>query len=95
MCSCLREQLLSGNKVQLDTLGTFSITLQSKGQESKDLFSAANIKKINVVFTPGSDLDNLLQDAKFEKVASRFAQKATLKAEVGNKDTVNIGKAGA
>ena len=31
---CLREQLLNGNKIQLDGLGTFGFTLSSQGEES-------------------------------------------------------------
>lgn len=92
MCSCLREQLLSGNKVQLDTLGTFSITLQSKGADSKEDFSAAEITKINVCFSPGSDLADLRSDAVFEKVASRFAQRVTLKAETKDDKNVSLDK---
>ena len=54
--SCVREQLLNGNKVQLEGLG-------------------------NVIFTPDSELENLIDDAVFKPMPSRVAQAAVLKAE--------------
>ena len=90
---CLREQLLNGNKIQLDGLGTFGFTLSSQGAESLEKFTATNIKKINVIFTPDTDLEGLIDDAVFEVVASRAAQAATLKAEKNNETSVDLGAA--
>ena len=56
VASCVREQLLNGNKVQLEGLG-------------------------NVIFTPDSELENLIDDAVFKPMPSRVAQAAVLKAE--------------
>ena len=81
MCECLVEMLLEGKKVQLGALGDFFISLNSVGAESLKAFTAANIKAVNVVFTPGTDFDGLIERAKFNPVASRTAQAATLKAE--------------
>ena len=88
---CLREQLLNGNKIQLDGLGTFGFTLSSQGAESLEKFTATNIKKINVIFTPDTDLEGLIDDAVFEPVASRIAQAAVLKAEKNNETSVDLG----
>ena len=90
---CLREQLLNGNKIQLDGLGTFGFTLSSQGAESLEKFTATNIKKINVIFTPDTDLEGLIDDAVFEPVASRVAQAAVLKAEKNNETSVDLGAA--
>ena len=90
---CLREQLLNGNKIQLDGLGTFGFTLSSHGAESLEKFTATNIKKINVIFTPDTDLEGLIDDAVFEPVASRIAQAAVLKAEKNNETSVDLGAA--
>ena len=87
---CLREQLLNGNKVRLEGLGTFGFTICSEGAESMEKFSATNIKKINIIFTPDADLENLVDDAVFEPVASRIAQAAILKAEKTNQTSVNL-----
>lgn len=93
MCTCLVEMLLEGKKVQLDELGTFWLSLSSKGAESREAFSAANIKGVNIVFTPGVDFENLRSRALFQPVASRAAQAATLKAEKAGSQTVDLGAA--
>ena len=90
IASCLREQLLNGNKVELEGLGTFGITLNSQGAESLKTFTADNIKKINIVYTPDAELENLIDDAAFEVVASRAAQAATLNAEKNNETSVDL-----
>ena len=84
MCECLVEMLLEGKKVQLGALGDFF------GAESLKAFTAANIKAVNVVFTPGTDFDGLIERAKFNPVASRTAQAATLKAEKEGLSTVDL-----
>ena len=81
MCECLVEMLLDGKKVQLGALGDFFISLSTTPAESLDAFTAANIKGINVVFTPGADFEGMRDKAVFNPVASRLAQAATLKAE--------------
>ena len=92
MCECLVEQLLNGNKIQLGELGTFGLSISSKGAPSKEEFSASNIKSLNVTFTPGSDFDNLLDRATFNCVASRDAQAKTLAAQKANQTTVDLSK---
>ena len=90
MCECLVEMLLNGKKVQLGALGDFWISLTSKGADSISEFTAANITGINVIFTPGSDFDDLVKRAQFNPVASRLAQQATLKAEKNGESTVDL-----
>ena len=95
MCECLVEQLLNGNKVYLGELGTFSISLSSEGADSMKEFTAAKIKAVNIIFTPGDDFDNLVGRATFNPVASRVAQAATLKAEKAGETTVDLAAAKA
>lgn len=80
-CVCIVEHLLDGKKVQLGELGNFWISLSSNGTPTLEDFTAKNIKAVNIVFTPGDDFENLIDRAKFNLVASRVAQAATLKAE--------------
>ena len=80
-CSCLVEQLLEGKKVQLGELGNFWLSLTSVGAPTLESFTAANIKAVNILFTPGEDFENLIGKARFNVVSSRVAQAATLKAE--------------
>ena len=62
---CVREQLLNGNKVQLECLG-------------------------NVIFTPDSELENLIDDAVFKPMPSRVAQAAVQKAEKNGDVSVDL-----
>ena len=95
MCECLVEQLLEGKKIQLGELGSFWISLTSEGAESMEKFTAENIKSVNIVFTPGTDFENLIGKAEFNVVASRLAQAATLKAIKTGATTVDLAAAKA
>lgn len=90
MCACLVEQLLEGKKVMLDDLGDFWLSLSSEGAENCEAFTEKNITGVRIIFTPGEDFENLLGRASFNPVASRAAQKATLKAEKAGEATVNL-----
>lgn len=94
-CTCVVEQLLEGKKVQLGELGFFWISLSSKGADSMEEFTSANIDGVNIIFTPGPDFENLIDKAKFNLVASRVAQAATLKTEKAGGDTVDLAAAKA
>lgn len=93
MCECLVEMLLEGKKVEMGELGNFWISLSSDGAESIDKFTATNIKAVNIIFTPGSDFENLLNRAEFNVVSSRVAQVALLKAEKAGATTVDLNAA--
>ena len=90
LVSCLREMLVAGNKVEIEGLGTFGISLTSEGAESLEKFTSANIKAVNVVYTPSEDLQDLIQDATFTQVSSRRVQAAALKAEKAGDESVVI-----
>lgn len=89
-CSCLVEQLLEGKKVQLGELGNFWLSLTSVGAPSLESFTASNIKAVNILFTPGEDFENLIGRARFNVVASRVAQAATLKTEKQGGNLVDL-----
>ena len=95
MCECLVEQLLEGKKIQMGELGSFWVSLTSEGAESMEKFSSSNIKAVNIIFTPGTDFENLIGKAEFNLVASRVAQAATLKTEKAGGDTVDLAAAKA
>ena len=95
MCECLVEMLLEGKKVLLGELGAFWVSLTSEGAESMEKFTADNIKAVNIVFTPGTDFENLIGKAEFNVVASRIAQAATLKTEKSGGTTVDLAAAKA
>jgi len=70
--SCIKENLLAGNAVQLGDLGKFYVTLASMGAKSYDEFNAnSNIKRVNVKFSPSLPLKNLRQLAEFDRVLTK------------------------
>ena len=87
---CMRELLLEGKKIRLGELGDFSVSLQSKGAETAEKFSAQNITGVNVNWDCGPEFKNLLDDAEFNLVASRSAQAAVLKAIKNGENVVDL-----
>lgn len=77
---CLREMLLAGKKVELGSLGEFSVSLQGKGADTAAEFSPAiHVSKVNVVWSPGSRFANLKDEATFQLVPSRDEQRDAIK----------------
>ena len=72
--ACLRELILQGYKIQLANIGSFEPTISTKGEAKVEDFTAADITGMRVLFALGSDFDNLLRDAEFEKTSTRAAQ---------------------
>ena len=89
MVDCIREMLLQGYKIELGDLGSFVPSVTSQGAKTKDEFTAANIKQLNVNFQIGDGLENLRRDAQFERTISRKAQAAAQKAENEGKTTAD------
>ena len=77
---CLREMLLAGKKVELGKLGEFYVTLQGKGTDTaKEYNPAACVEKVNVVWTPGKQFEDLKKDAVFNLVLGRKAAAEAIK----------------
>ena len=93
MCDCMVEQLLNGNKIQLGSLGVFSLSISCSGAPSVKEFSSDYIRALNINFKPGADFDNLVTQAEFMPVASRAAQAAVLKAEKAGEGSVDLSTA--
>ena len=88
--TCVRELLLQGYKVSLGEIGEFYPSIHSKGASSMELFTTDNIRRVKANFTMGSALQNLTQDAQFTRVSTRYAQAATLAAQMKGETTVDI-----
>ena len=71
---CLRELILQGYKIQLANIGSFEPSISTKGEAKVEDFTAADITDMRVLFQLGTDFDNLLRDAEFEKTSTRAAQ---------------------
>ena len=95
LTSCIREQLLLGNKVVLGDLGAFSVTLVSDAADNAESFSTALIKKVKVRWEPSNEFKDLINDASFEYVGTRKAQAEARKAEkemLNNMATIQPGE---
>jgi predicted histone-like DNA-binding protein len=56
-----------GLSVKLGDFGTLRLNLVSEGVEEDKDFTAANIKGVKVIFTPGVELKESLKDVSFEE----------------------------
>ena len=84
LTSCIREQLLLGNKVVLGDLGAFSVSLEAESADNADnaeSFTTALIKKVKVRWEPSNEFKDLINDASFEYVGTRKAQAEAREAE--------------
>jgi predicted histone-like DNA-binding protein len=82
LMSCIREQLLLGNKVRLGRLGAFYTTVVGEGVDDAEKFNPADhIKNVRVHWEPGKDFLNLIESAKFRYMATRKQQAQARKEE--------------
>lgn len=95
LASCIREQLLLGNKVTLGDLGSFSVSLGAEAANNAEEFSTSQIKRVPVRWSPSNALSNLEKEASFEYVGTREAQAEARKAEkelLNNMATIQPGQ---
>ena len=92
MTKCVGEALAEGSNVDLGDLGSLKTTISCEGAiagqdaEGKpltpsEMFSAANIKGLNVNFSQSDELMKALAKATFDVTITRAAQKAALRAQ--------------
>ena len=81
LTSCIREQLLLGNKVVLGDLGAFSGSLEAESADNAESFTTALIKKVKVRWEPSNEFKDLINEASFEYVGTRKAQAEAREAE--------------
>ena len=81
LASCIREQLLLGNKVNLGDLGSFYVSLDSKSALNAEEFSTSQIKRVLVRWSPSNTLSGLEKEASYEYVGTRESQAEARKAE--------------
>lgn len=67
MVDVMKASLADGQIVRLGELGSLRINISSNGEETAEKVSAKSIKGAKTVFTPGSDLKELLKTLKYEK----------------------------
>ena len=84
---CLRELMLEGKRVKLGDMGDFQAQLKTEGAKTADTFTAQNIKEVGVNWTPGKDFRNLRDEATFQLVPTRAAQKSAIEV-IKNQETI-------
>ena len=81
MVKCILEFIKDGYKVQVGQLGTFKLSIQSKGAETLEGFNpATNIIDAYVEYEPGGRFVDLAGTITFEQVVNRTIQTAAQKA---------------
>ncbi len=61
----VQRLLLDSKSVRLGDWGTFSITLNTEGADTRGDLSARNVKHVNINFQPSSELKAAMQKADF------------------------------
>ena len=86
------DGLRAGEQVDFGDLGKFRLQITSRGAETAEKFSAANITGVNIQFIPGEDLKNIFAGMEFSPVPTRAATRAVIKAQKAGQTTVDISK---
>jgi predicted histone-like DNA-binding protein len=71
MRDLMREHLERGDRVTIDGIGKFAVSLSSEGVESEEKFHQGLIKRVKVAYTEDTSMKEFSKNAKFEKVASK------------------------
>ena len=80
----ITDALKGGEIVRLGDLGTFQISISSKGAVTEEDYSDALIKKARIIFRPGLALAGALSGLTFQKVAVKYSKDE--KEEEGGED---------
>ena len=80
--------MLEGKRVKLGDLGDFQPRLRTEGAETTEDFNIANIKAVNVSWTPGKEFENLRGEATFQLVPSRKMAADAIEV-IKNTDTIH------
>jgi predicted histone-like DNA-binding protein len=66
----IAARLLDGHTVELGELGSFRLTVNSKGADKEEEATAQNITKVNIRFTPSKAFREQIKKATFTPVSS-------------------------
>ena len=66
--SVMEERLEEGDVIQLGRLGNFRMVAGSKGTENEKDFNVSLFNKARIVFSPGTMLNEIRKNAKYEKM---------------------------
>jgi predicted histone-like DNA-binding protein len=80
----MMKELQKGNSIILGDVGTFRMTINSKGAETAEDFDVSLIKKASVRYYPSKRVKNIYDSLTFHKVPNRKTVASALKGEAGN-----------
>ena len=63
----IADRLVNGETVHLGNLGSFRATLESKPAATEKEVNASSIEDVRVRFSPGKDLEAVVDNAEFKK----------------------------
>ncbi|WP_103664892.1 HU family DNA-binding protein [Gracilimonas amylolytica] len=66
----LPELLSDGNIVEIGDLGSFRVSISSKGSEVAEEVSSSNIKKAKIIFRPGKKFKQMLNNLNYSKIST-------------------------
>lgn len=69
--TCMVENLKEGNRVDLDDMGDFYVTLSSEGAENADKFTSSMIRRVNLRWRSTDEMLAEMQTVGFNYVPSR------------------------
>lgn len=68
LLSVMEERLEEGDVIQMGRLGNFRMVAGSKGTENEKDFNVSLFNKARIVFSPGTMLNEIRRNAKYEKM---------------------------
>jgi predicted histone-like DNA-binding protein len=80
--NCFEELLMEGNKIKLDGLGTFYLSINTEGVSDSDKFTANNVKAIRIKFIGDQSKESeyatkmLTSKAKFQSLGNESASES-------------------
>lgn len=77
--SIMKREIIKGNEIRLDKLGTIYPTLASEGAEEVEKFVTSMIKKVNLRFRPATELLKEVQKASFTLAPTKKFTHAAIK----------------
>ena len=79
---CFEELLLEGNKIKLDGLGTFYLSINTEGVSDREQFTANNVKALRIKFIGDQSKESeyatkmLTSKAKFQSMGNESASES-------------------
>ena len=73
LMTVMSQRLANGQIVRFNDLGSFRISVSSKGMENEKDFNATKITKARIIFTPCADLKAMCKSLSFTKAGASQA----------------------